>query len=133
MKKHFSIDQLSTIARRQAQSEAALLQGELRKLRDAVARGTIHAPVIHAVRGKTKKTTSAQSLWGTAAHFGLVELAKAGLLDDTFIQKISASAKIGGVTYTDSFSQRDNGGAYASTAQSDGAVTQSLINGQRIR
>lgn len=65
-RKHTSIDRLSNISSRQAQSEAAMMQHDLKKLRDSIANmsRSIKEPVIKTKRGKTKKTISSISIFG---------------------------------------------------------------------
>ncbi|MDR3425296.1 MAG: hypothetical protein P4M13_09560 [Alphaproteobacteria bacterium] len=72
MRKHYSIDQLSTATSRQAQSESARMQSEIRKLRDSISGMAIKNPKIRASRARTKKTTTT-SIWADIADIGAYE------------------------------------------------------------
>jgi hypothetical protein len=107
-RKNFSIDQLSTATSRRAQSDAAFLQSDLKKLRTSISnmgRMPRH-PVVRSTRKKTKKTTSVPSVFGVS-------------LDS-----------IGNIA-TDSFLLGETG--LSSATQQAGRTLALLIQGQRIR
>jgi ABC-type sugar transport system ATPase subunit len=107
-RKHSSIDQLSTASTRQAQSEMAMMQRDLKKLRDSVAGLThgIKAPKIKAPHPKTKKITDSPSFLGSLANFAAGDLlGMAGL----------------------------SGGGYTSAMQKAGSNLAMLALGQRVR
>jgi cysteine sulfinate desulfinase/cysteine desulfurase-like protein len=91
-RKHYSIDQLSTATSRQAQSEMAMMQSDLRKLRDSISNmsRSIHEPVIRASRKKTKKTTNA-SLFSLVLD-GVGGVAAGNLLNELGVSTSSSSA-----------------------------------------
>jgi len=115
--KNTSIDRLSTATLRQAQSEMAMMQSDLRKLRDSVSNmsRSIGEPVIRAKRTKTKKTTNTP-IWTDLAGMGLAVLSESGLLGDT----VEARENV-------------NIGGYTSNAQSSTRATNAFSLSTRIR
>jgi|GEM_PF-4512867 hypothetical protein len=111
MTQHHSIDHLSTATSRMAQSEAAMMQSDLKKLRDSIANTSrsIKEPVIKASHKKTKKTTSSLSL------FGLNVDSLASFSAESFLEEAGLS------------------GGYGSAAQNAGRNLAMLALGQRIR
>jgi hypothetical protein len=135
--KRSSFDKLSALTARQAQTEAAILQRDLKKLRDSLsnANRSIREPVIRAKRTKTRATTNT-SVWDIIAAFGITALSGEGLLGDSPVQS-STSLRFAGGSF--SYSSRTEGDAYSddsfypSSAQSSNTVLKFAFNAQRIR
>ena len=107
--KRYSIDQLSTATTRQAQGEMAIMQRDLKKLRDSLSNGswTIKEPAILSSRKKTKKTTRSSPLFGLSID-SIAGLAAGDILGEA-------------------------GSGFGSAAQKAGRVLALLASGQRIR
>lgn len=131
-RKHYSIDQLSTTTSRQARNELAILQGDLKKLRDSISNQSrsINQPTIKASHNKTKKTTST-SIWSGLAGMGMAELAGNGLLGDNV--SASGTVKIGGASFTNSGGTTSSDNDYTSNAQATSSLLSLLSASQRVR
>jgi len=121
-KKHYSIDQLSTATSRRAQSEAAMMQSELKKLRASLLnmnRG-IRAPKIKTKRTWTKRETDSSFL---TELFGNGSSGSSGGFSFSFSESSS---------FFDLENSSQKGG-YASNAQNANRVSESFSMSMRIR
>lgn len=116
-RKRYSIDQLSTESARRAQNEAAIMQGDLKKLRDSLQSGGLSArsPKIAKKRTWTKKKTS-KSFWNGPLGLLISGLDGDDLLEETF-----------------DLSGTLNSGVALSQAQKSSAWLEILSLGQRAR
>jgi hypothetical protein len=131
MRKYFSIDQLANASARLAQSEAAMMQRDLKKLRDSVAglNRTLHAPIIRARQQRTKTTRNGFNTLGFLG-IGAALLGDTGLLDG-FSGKIGGTVKIGGMSFSQSYGETQD--SNASSAQIASANLAAIMDSQRIR
>ncbi|MFA4994217.1 MAG: hypothetical protein WC521_02810 [Bdellovibrionales bacterium] len=132
-KKHSSIDQLSSASSRRAQSEAAMLQSDLKKLRTSLLnmdRG-VRSPKIKAKRTWTKASYSIMSPLLRAQAQILGNLI-GGAIKSEWGDDQTSSGSSGGSGSTDDTPAYLKS-AYLSESQLAGSLLANLITGQRIR
>ncbi len=135
MKKHFSIDQLSTATLRQTQSQSAMTRRDINKLRDSISglSRSIHAPVIRPLRGVIK---------GSRTNHSPLLFAEAAILTRYAINSYNQSGSSSGDDdddddyYSDNSTNKTSSADYRfykSEGQLAGNTLGRLILGQRIR
>jgi hypothetical protein len=132
--KTYSIDRLSTATLRQAQNEMAIMQSDLRKLRDSISNmsRSIKEPVIKAKRSVTKRSVSSMSplLLAEASIVGrLMGSALVDQMSDDQTNSSSDGSNNNGGSDTPNYLNR----FYKSESQLAGNYLVKLILGQRIR